>query len=106
MKTLLLLIIAHYVGDFGLQNDFIAKFKVPHSAPFWFHVMIAHCAIHAGGVYVVSHNIYLAALEFIAHFLTDYLKCLQKLTFNQDQALHIMFKVLWCAILFSMGVNL
>lgn len=98
MTNLLLLIFAHYLGDFGLQNDFIAKFKSPGSAPFWFHVMIGHCAIQAGGVLLVTRNPNLAVAEFVAHFTIDYFKCKGKLSFNSDQALHIFCKLIWWGI--------
>lgn len=45
MTALIYLICGHYLADFGLQNDFTAKFKAPGSAPFWLHVMVSHCAI-------------------------------------------------------------
>lgn len=100
MNLLLFLIFAHYLCDFGLQNDFIAKFKVPGSAPFWYHVMMAHCAMQALGVMVVTHNSKLALAEFATHFAIDYFKCLKKLSFNQDQALHLICKLIWFGLLF------
>lgn len=96
MNTLLYLLMGHYVADFGLQNEFTAKFKVPGSAPFWFHVMISHCAIQALPVLLITGLWYLAVAEFVAHFVIDYCKCIGKLTFNQDQALHITCKIAWC----------
>lgn len=99
MKILIALIGAHYLADFGLQNDFIAKFKVPGSAPFWPHVLIAHSMIQALGVLVVTGNSYLALAEFVAHGSIDYLKGKGLLTFNQDQCLHILCKAVWFGIL-------
>lgn len=101
MTNFLLLIFAHYLCDFGLQNDFIAKFKVPKSAGFWVHVMVAHCSMQALGVLLVTKNPYLALAEFVSHFIIDYAKCTQKLTFNQDQALHLFCKCVW---FYLMGV--
>lgn len=99
MKTILFLVFAHYLCDFGLQNDFIAKFKAPQSAPFWFHVMIGHCSMHALGVLLITQNPRLAIAEFCAHFVIDYFKCKQRLSFNQDQSLHILCKLAWWGLL-------
>jgi hypothetical protein len=95
---LIYLIFGHYLGDFALQNDFVAKFKAPGSAPFWFHVMTGHCAIHAGIVFMATHNPVASVGEFIAHFLTDSLKCKGTLSFNQDQLIHIVCKIIWWRI--------
>lgn len=89
------LMAGHYLMDFGLQNDFIAKFKSPGSAPFWIHVMIAHCMMQAIPVYFVTGNVGLAELEFVAHFFIDYNKCRGRLSFNHDQALHVVCKLVW-----------
>jgi hypothetical protein len=93
--TLVLLVCGHYLGDYGLQNDFIAKFKVPGSAPFWFHVMIGHCAIHGGIVALVTQNPYLGLAEFVCHFSLDYAKCKGKISMDTDQAGHLLCKIVW-----------
>lgn len=95
MTNFMLLIFTHYFCDFGLQNDFIAKFKVPKSADFWFHVMVAHCSMQALGVLLITKSPTIAALEFVTHFAIDYAKCSKKLSFNQDQILHLICKVIW-----------
>jgi hypothetical protein len=98
MNQLLLLICGHYLADFGLQNDFTAKYKAPGSAPFWWHVMVSHCAIQALPVLLVTGMWQLALAEFAAHFVIDFLKCGGLLTFSQDQALHLVCKAMWFAI--------
>lgn len=95
MLNLIYLMTAHYLADFPLQGDFVAKYKAPRSADFWFHVMIGHCAIHGGFVALITQRPWLGIAEFAAHFVFDCLKCERKLTFNQDQALHIICKFLW-----------
>jgi hypothetical protein len=98
MISLFYLLCGHYLADFGLQNEFTAKFKVPGSAPFWFHVMISHCALQAIPVLWVTGIWYLGLAEFGSHFAIDYLKCSGKLSFNQDQALHVFCKLIWFAV--------
>jgi hypothetical protein len=95
MTTLLYLICGHYLADFGLQNEFTARFKVPGSAPYWLHIMVSHCAIQALPVLIVTGSNGLALAEFVTHMVIDTLKCKGKLTFNQDQALHLLCKVIW-----------
>lgn len=94
------LLIAHAVGDFGLQNDFIANFKSRHSKFFtgeiiWPYVLGAHSLIHGGIVFIITHNPYLAFLETMLHGLIDYLKCEKLFGFHVDQFLHVLCKFLW-----------
>ena len=94
MKIFIVLIMVHYLCDFALQNDFVAKFKAirinGEYNPIWYHCLTAHCAIHSLGVYVFTESLWLSALMFVTHFIIDQSKCLNKLTFNQDQALHFI----------------
>lgn len=100
MKTFLFLIIGHYVSDFALQSDFMAKFKNPFiENPLgkyaWIHIMTAHCAVQAGAVLLITGRWELAVGEFIVHFATDYLKCAGKIGLGFDQTIHIACKVAW-----------
>lgn len=104
MTTLLLLICAHALCDYPLQGDFLAKAKnkfMPITGVPWYQAMTAHASIHAGAVGLITGNIYLGIAEFVAHFSIDYLKCANKLSFNQDQALHIYCKLAWVTIFWS-----
>ena len=88
-----LLVCAHFVCDYPLQGDFVAKFKFLHIDgkynPIWYHCLTAHCFIHALGVYLITWSVKLAVFMLITHFVIDLLKCLNKINFNQDQALHL-----------------
>ena len=92
IELFFILIMVHYLCDFSLQNDFVAKFKAmiidDTYNPIWYHCLTAHCAIHSLGVYVVTKSLWLAVIMFVTHFIIDQSKCLNKLTFNQDQLLH------------------
>ena len=94
MEIFIILIMVHYLCDFALQNDFVAKFKAikinGEYNPIWYHCLVAHCAIHSLGVYMVTKSIFLTAIMFVTHFIIDQSKCLNKLTFNQDQILHFV----------------
>ena len=62
--------------------------------------MGAHAAIHAGGVGLITGNLWLALFEFVAHWLIDGVKCAGMLSFNQDQALHLVCKLAYIGIIF------
>lgn len=97
MNTFIWLIVGHYLGDFVLQNDYVAKNKAPGNAN-WIHCMIAHCAIQAGTVYFFTASPILGGLEFAIHFVVDVLKCGGHLSFNMDQAIHITCRIVWALI--------
>jgi hypothetical protein len=101
IHTLLLLLMAHAVADYPLQGDFLARAKnvlAPLPGVPWYQAMGAHCAIHAGFVYLVTGSAALAAAEFVCHWTIDTLKCTGRLSFNADQAAHVGCKVVWAAI--------
>lgn len=102
-----LLLFGHFLADYPLQGDFIAKaknkFHPVKNVP-WFHVMTAHCGIHAGFVMIFTGYFWLGMLEFFTHFVIDYKKCASKISFEEDQFLHIVCKVsiliLWIILSF------
>lgn len=92
------LVMGHYLADFALQSDWMAKFKAPKSFPYWLHVMTAHCAIQALSVWLITHSWVFTAMEFFGHFAIDVLKCKGKIGFGTDQALHISMKLLYVSL--------
>ncbi|MGU3495894.1 DUF3307 domain-containing protein [Xanthobacteraceae bacterium A53D] len=100
------MLIGHAVADYPLQGDWISKAKnhtlslVPGET-IWPGVLACHGAIHAGAVWLATGAWWLAACEFVAHCLIDYAKCDGRLTYNQDQALHVMCKMVWFALLIA-----
>lgn len=95
---LFVLVVAHFLCDFPLQGDFLAKAKNPE-APLpgvpWQWAMLAHAAIHAGAVLAITGNLQMACMELCAHAAIDIEKCRGKLTFGGDQALHLACKLLY-----------
>lgn len=96
-----MLVAWHALADFALQNDFIAKAKNPET-PIpginWQVVLLAHGLIHAFGVFLFTDMLSLAVIEVASHFLIDYEKCRKRITFIQDQLLHIGCKVAYVVI--------
>ena len=106
MTLFLWLVLGHFVADYSLQSDFIAKYKArSQSLPAvpWFYVMAGHCATHASAVALLTGSPVLALLEFCCHFVIDYAKCEGQTTIHTDQFLHVVCKLMW-ASLFSLGV--
>jgi hypothetical protein len=106
------LIVGHAVADYPLQGDSLARAK-NRASPIpgfpWWQALWAHAAMHAGSVALVialltsNHMLALelAAAEFVAHFITDDMKCTGKIGLNTDQAIHIACKAVWALIAFG-----
>jgi Protein of unknown function (DUF3307) len=100
-SRLFLLIAGHALADYPLQGDFLARgknFRNPIPGVPWYQCMLAHCMIHAGVVYLITHSLVIGLAEFGLHFMIDYAKCDGRLTFNQDQGLHIVCKGIWAVV--------
>jgi hypothetical protein len=95
------LIGGHALCDYPLQGDFLSKAKNRHApipgVPFW-QALGAHAAIHGAMVALITGIWWLAPAEAAIHWLTDDAKCCGKITFNQDQAIHLICKAAWLAI--------
>lgn len=89
-----ILLCTHFLLDFAIQGDFVAKYKARivegRSNEFWKWVLTAHAASHTLPVILLTNSLILGSVMFISHFVIDFLKCEQKLNFNQDQVLHIL----------------
>ena len=101
ISMLFLMIAGHYLADYPLQGDFLAKAKNRNTEvgkEHWKHALVAHSMIHALPVAFVTGSVFLALAEAVVHGLTDYAKCEGKLSLNQDQAIHLTSKVVWAFI--------
>lgn len=95
LKYLLVaLVFSHFLCDYALQNDFIAKFKARlvdgKYNPMWIWILTAHASIHALPVLILTKSLSLTSLMFITHWFIDLCKCEGRISFNQDQWLHLM----------------
>ena len=95
------LIGAHALADYPLQGDFLAKAK-NRTAPIpgvpWCQAMAAHSAIHGAFVALITGIWWLFIAEAAIHWITDDAKCRGRLSFNQDQGIHIACKAVWLCI--------
>jgi hypothetical protein len=97
---LFLLVAAHALADYPLQGPFLSEAKNRNTAVgkvFWPHALAAHAMIHGGFVLVLTGSLWLAMAEVLIHAATDWLKCENRITLNQDQAVHVACKVAWAA---------
>jgi hypothetical protein len=108
LQLLFALLIAHVLGDYPLQTDFMVRGKnrqITQPCPdlptrgLWLYCLSAHAIIHAGGVWAVTGSATFGAVEFVTHWLVDWLKIERKIGFHADQALHLVCKVIYVVIL-------
>lgn len=107
----LAMIMGHALGDYPLQGSFLASCKNRHadsSAFFegsqiprgiWIHALTAHSLIQAGIVWVISGSALIGILELILHWITDFIRCEEWISYTQDQAVHAACKILYAILL-------
>ncbi|MEH7834458.1 MULTISPECIES: hypothetical protein [Rhizobium] len=73
------------------------------SGPLRVYHLTAHSGIQGAGVAVVTGNMWLGLLEWLAHTTIDEAKVRGRTTFAQALALHIFCKAVWlaCLVLFA-----
>ena len=104
MSLFFALLFFHFLFDYPLQGDFLSRAKNssnPIPGVPWYHAMFAHTFMHGAAVTFVTGMWTLGLLEMLVHWFTDHMKCNNKLTFNQDQAIHIICKLVWAYIAFT-----
>ncbi len=98
---LIALLGGHFIADYPLQGDFLSKAK-NRTAPIpgipWWQALGAHSFIHGAIVALLTGIWWLGFAEAVVHWFTDDAKCRGKLTFNQDQAIHLVCKMAWFVI--------
>ncbi len=101
----------HAIADFVLQSDSMAKGKnrnrrpdpsvLPPGVkytPCWPYWLMAHALTHGAAVALATNVWWLGALETVAHWITDFGKCENWYGVHTDQALHLVAKAGWWAI--------
>ena len=98
------MIFAHALGDMALQTEFMGKYKsklypfhsngreFPH---FWVFVLSSHALTCGAVVAIITGLWWLGVLEAIFHWIIDYMSTNRRITFWQDQTLHLFSKIVW-----------
>lgn len=105
VSLLPLLLMAHFLCDFSLQSDRMAKEKCrgcDQTLP-WGWWLTAHTAIHGLAVALLTGVPLLGVAEMAVHALIDQNKCGGRISLRTDQVLHLLCKVLWVAVLAAVG---
>lgn len=86
IQRLYLLLISHFIGDYVLQTDFLAKTKGEN----WYHLII-HSLLYTVPFYIVFGFDIRLAILFASHMLIDAVKARHKfIGYAGDQILHLM----------------
>lgn len=111
-SILLLLLAGHLVGDFVLQPSPMSSGKNRNNSrerfddgfPPWYYWLSAHASTHGLIVYLITGSIIFMLLELISHWLIDLVKCDKRINLHQDQALHILSKIVYVLVIYFSGV--
>lgn len=105
------LVIGHVLADYPLQGRFLAMAKNRHAdvsslfggeAPprgLWIHALTSHSLIHAGVVWLITGSIVLGLAELALHWVIDFAKCEKWTNLTSDQALHLICKASYVALI-------
>ena len=91
MIKLYTIVMCHCIGDYVLQNDFLAKTKGEN----WYHLAI-HCFLYSLPFFLAFGWCWQLTVVTILHFPIDILKArYDKITYTQDQILHCLLALLF-----------
>lgn len=110
MSLFFYLMCFHFLADFGLQSDWLAKYKSRRNMPaefaghksylFWIHCLIAHAGINALFVALITGNYLFGLAELFLHAIIDFGKCEHLYGVHIDQFLHMLCKVAYCIVIY------
>lgn len=98
----LYLLAGHWIADYPLQGDFLAKAK--QQGPLRVYHLVARAGIHGAAVALITGSLLLGLAEWAMHTLIDELKVRGRTSFAEDQISHIACKSFWLAIIAIGGV--
>lgn len=112
-QMVFLFLCGHAIGDFALQSEWVSTNKdrnarKKYSAAelremqvIWPYLLSAHALHHGLIVYLISQNLALGLAETAVHWLSDFAKCEKWYGFHADQAVHVVSKLAWTAIVMA-----
>ncbi|WP_371411161.1 DUF3307 domain-containing protein [Synechococcus sp. UW140] len=99
----MLLGMAHFVCDFVLQTDRMAREKIAGSDVTlnWRWWLISHAATHGLAVALLTGVPRLGLAEMVLHAIIDWCKGRFRFSLALDQGLHLACKLLWVVLIVS-----
>ena len=104
MKFIFLLI-GHAFADFVFQSGDMSKGKNRHRLTdlppgqkrqaVWVYFLTAHALVHGFMVYLVTGSVVFMVCETLLHWSIDFGKCENWYGIHEDQAMHILCKLIW-----------
>lgn len=107
--ALFFMICGHALADYAWQSEFIAlgknpKTNDPKKGVPWYYILGAHCLHHGLLVGIITGSLGCGLVETIWHFVLDSDKNDGKINIHEDQAFHILCKVVWAIVAALDGV--
>ena len=108
LENLFMLLFGHALADFVLQPEAMGYGKNRNDKihdkenslfPVWWYWLTAHSLVHGGVVYLITGSLVLGLVETALHWMTDFSKCENWISVQQDQGIHIGSKVAYCFFL-------
>ena len=110
IEILFMMLFLHFLGDFSLQSDAMAKGKNRHRMPenipegqkikkVWFYWLSAHAFIQGGIIFIFFPVLWIVLLEVVFHFILDFMKCDNITNPHIDQAFHFLLRIVYTIIL-------
>ena len=91
IELLIKLVLCHLVGDYVLQNDFIAKTKGENI----YHLLV-HCVLYCLPFLICFGFVWQLAVVFVTHIVIDILKArYKKINYTTDQVLHYLVVLIY-----------
>lgn len=111
IEILFVLLFLHFLADFSLQSEAMAKGKNRHfrseyilkgekNKITWFYWLTAHTFIQGGLIFIFFPIIWIALIEVVFHFLLDFLKCDNVTNPHIDQGLHVLLRIIYAMVIF------
>jgi len=106
MEMLWWMVVGHALADFALVTEFMARGKYRLTNPYniwcpWYYPLGAHALVHGGAVALATGVWWLGVCETVAHAVIDHGKCEQWYGIHADQAMHMICKVAWLALVYG-----
>lgn len=107
LTTFFLLLGAHFLADFVLQTDFIAREKNPKTAKMGksTYILFMHCYLHASLTMLITRSWLCAFVMLASHYVIDEAKNNEAIDFVTDQVLHVTIIVFLTFISYFVGLG-